>query len=181
MVNSSAKADDPRRGRQISQGRHQARARQEPPGGSRASGADAGGRGGTERRPRHRGLEDRGGQTRSSHRYRRGPSRSCGRFGKRPVEALTTRPAPGPMRAAEDRPVLRCAYFPLKVCRSGTPALTDTIFILAHPLPLSGPAGRQAKGHAKEFLSAGSLVSAKHSGARVRDLCSGASRELQRT
>jgi hypothetical protein len=45
------------------------------------------------------------------------------------------------VRAAEDRPVSRCAYFPLKVCRSGTPASTDAIFILAHPLPSLKPGG----------------------------------------
>lgn len=81
------------------------------------------------------------------------PGRGAWRVARRPqgnaeisrrevaLAALTTGPVPGPMRAAEDRPVSRRAYFPLKVCRSGTPALTDAIFILAHPLPSLKPGG----------------------------------------
>ena len=70
--------------------------------------------------------------------------------------ALTTGPVPGPMRAAEDRPVSQRAYFVLNTCRSGTTELTDAIFILAHPLPLSGPAGRRAEGgRLRKFLTLG--------------------------
>jgi hypothetical protein len=45
------------------------------------------------------------------------------------------------MRAAEDRPVSRRAYFVLNTCRSGTTELTGAIFILAHPLPPVRPGG----------------------------------------
>lgn len=54
---------------------------------------------------------------------------------------LTTRPVPGPKRAAEDRPVSLRAYFVLNTCRSGTTELTDAIFILAHPLSPVRPGG----------------------------------------
>jgi len=72
--------------------------------------------------------------------------------------ALTTRPVPGPKRAAEDRPVSRCAYFVLNTCRSGTTELTGAIFILAHPLPPVRPGGSPGpKGDAKEILNAEGL------------------------
>jgi hypothetical protein len=49
--------------------------------------------------------------------------------------ALTTGPVPGPMRAAEDRPVSRRAYRTFTMCRSGTTESTNAIFILDHPPP----------------------------------------------
>jgi hypothetical protein len=83
--------------------------------------------------------------------------------------ALTTRPVPGPKRAAEDRPVSLRAYFVFSVCRSGTTELTDAIFILAHPLPLVGPGFvPRPTGEGKDFLNAGVLVSASHAQARAR-------------
>lgn len=170
MANSSAKADDPRRGRQISQGRHQARAWQEPSGGSRASQADAGGRGGAKRRPSDRGIEDRGRQARSPHCHRRGPGRSRWRLGERSVEALTTGPVPVLTQAAGDRPLLRRAYRTFTMRRSGTTESTDAIFILDHPLPLVSSRRIAGRGRAqtKENLSVETLVSAHHARALAK-------------
>jgi hypothetical protein len=73
------------------------------------------------------------------------------------------------MRAAEDRPLSRRAYFVLNVCRSGTTELTDAIFILAHPLLPVRPGGpRGQRGNAKEILSVGFSVNANHACARAR-------------
>jgi hypothetical protein len=73
-----------------------------------------------------------------------------------PLLLLTTGPVPGPMRAAEDRPVSRYAYFPFSVCRIGTPALPGAIFILAHPLPSLKPGGLPGpEGMLRNFLTLG--------------------------
>jgi len=100
-----ANTDDLLRGRQP---------RQESSACSRTCPVDTGAGGRTKRRPRHRGLEDRGQQARpkgldggTTGQGGRGPS-------ERPA-ALTARPIPGPVRAAGDRTVMapsaasRCA------------------------------------------------------------------------
>jgi len=78
-------------------------------------------------------------------------------------DLTTSGPASFPKRAAEDRPVLRRAYFPLNVCISGMAESTGMIFIFAHPLPHVGPGlVPGATGEGKDFLNAGVLVSANH-------------------
>ena len=62
------------------------------------------------------------------------------RFDERPAAVLTTRPVPGPVRAAGDQPVSRRAYFVLYACRSGTTELTGAIFIPCSPPPVRLPA-----------------------------------------
>ncbi len=69
---------------------------------------------------------------------------------------LTTGPVPGPMKAAEDRPVSRRTYFPLNVWKSGTTEPTDAIFIPLTPSRLSGPGGSPGpKGMLRNFLTLG--------------------------
>jgi hypothetical protein len=83
--------------------------------------------------------------------------------------ALTTGPVPGPVRAAEDRPVSRRAYFVLYTCRSGTTESMGAIFILAHPLPHVVPGlVPRTTGEGKDFLNAGTLVNANHARATAR-------------
>lgn len=77
--------------------------------------------------------------------------------------APTTGPAPCPLRAAEDRPVLRRPYFVFSVCRSGTTTSTDAIFISRSPPPAAGARRiTGVKGDTKEFLSVGNSVSEEH-------------------
>jgi len=78
------------------------------------------------------------------------------------------------MRAAEDQPVLRYAYFPLNVCISGTAQSTGVIFISTHPLPQVAPGLVPGPtGEGKDFLNAGFLVSAIHARVAVRPISSG--------
>src|SRR5213595_652305 len=142
MVLCVVNTDDPLCGRQP---------RQESSACPRGRQNDAGGSSRTQRRPRHRGLADRGQQARPEGLH----GGTVGQGGRCPSErsaALTTRPIPGPVRAAEDRPVSRRAYFPLNVCISGTAESTDAIFILAHPLSPVRPDVARPKGNAKENL-----------------------------
>jgi hypothetical protein len=70
---------------------------------------------------------------------------------------LTTRPAPGPVRAAGNRPLPRRAYFTFTMRRSGTTESTDAIFIPCSPPPArQRPAARRGvKGDSKKLLTAG--------------------------
>jgi hypothetical protein len=142
--------------------------RQKPSPCARTGRLDAGAGGRTQRRSCHRGQPDRERQARSAGldlgTTGQGPGSLAGR-----AAALASGPAPGPKRAAEDRPVSLRAYFVLNVCRSGTTESTDAIFILAHPLPLVGPGlVPGATGEGKDFLNAGILVSANHARAPAR-------------
>jgi hypothetical protein len=64
---------------------------------------------------------------------------------------------------AEDRPLLRCAYFVFKMRRSGVTVSTDAILIPYSPPPArQPPAGRQGgRCQGKEILNAGALISVK--------------------
>lgn len=136
------------------------RSRQKPSSCARAGMPDAGGGGRAQRRSCHRGQPDRERQARSARLDATASRRSRGSRARRSA-ALTIRPVPGPMRAAEDRPVSRRAYFVLNTCKSGTTELTGAIFILAHPLPHVGPGlVPGATGEGKDFLNAGVSISA---------------------
>ena len=123
MVLCDPSTDDSLRGRQ---------SRQEPSACPRSARADARASSRTQRRPRHRGQPDRGRQARPEGLDGGTAGQSSRRPAGRP-SALTTGPAPGPKRAAEDRPLFRCAYRTFTMCRSGTTELTDAIFILLTP------------------------------------------------
>jgi len=145
---------------------------------------DAGGSRGTQRRSRHRGQPHRERQARPPglDGAEAGESRRPQRKRSAP---LNIGPASGSLSAVGGRP-LCCAqriYFVLYTCRSGATESTGVIFILAHPLPLVS-ARRFAgagKGHAKEILSAGRLLSDQNARAEDRRLCSGILEKTRRT
>ena len=157
-----ANADDPQRAR---------RPWQKPSPCARAGWLDSGAGGRTQRRSCHRGQPDRERQARSAGldvgTTRQGPRSLASRSA-----ALTSRPVPGPVRAAGDRLIARSAYRTFTICRRGTTESTDAIFILAHP-----PPARQrpavcwgGRGEGKKFLSAGFLVSVHHLRTWAKDM-----------
>jgi hypothetical protein len=81
-----------------------------------------------------------------------------GSLGGRLAAVLTTGPVPGPMRAAEDRPFPRRAYFTFKMRRSGTTVSTGAILIPRSPPPArQRPADcRGRRNRVRKFLALGS-------------------------
>ena len=126
MVLSAPSTDDPPRGRQP---------RQESSACPCAGPTDAGASSRTKRRPRHRGLEDRGRQARPEGL----DGGTAGKGGWGPPErsaALTTRPVPGPVRAAEDRPLVGVPIAPSRCAEAARPNRWVQSSSLAHPLLL---------------------------------------------
>ncbi len=99
---------------------------------------DPGGSGRTQWRPRHRGQPDRGRQARSSS-LDAATTRQGRRSRAKRSAALTSGPAPLPVRAADGRPFSCRAYFVFSVCRSGTTCPAGLTVITNTSLRLSTP------------------------------------------
>lgn len=148
-----ANMDDPSRGQP----------RQESSACSCAGQTDAGASSRTKRRPRHRGLEDRGRQARPEGL----DAGTAGKGGWGPPErpaALTIGPVPDPVRAAGDRPCFGVPTAPSRCAEAARPNRRTQFSFLITPSRLSAPGELPGAGRdqAKETLSVETLVSAHH-------------------